>query len=105
MTAVEAPPQTAHAFRVERQGDLAIIWFDLPGEKVNKFSSTVIMEFATIVDEMEKSRDIKRIVLASAKPNIFIAGDANVILSRGRHGRDVARELLAAIAIISISSS
>jgi len=23
------------AFRIERDGDLAIIWFDLPGEKVN----------------------------------------------------------------------
>jgi 3-hydroxyacyl-CoA dehydrogenase/enoyl-CoA hydratase/3-hydroxybutyryl-CoA epimerase len=71
---VEAPPQTSAAFRIERQGDLAIIWFDLPGEKVNKFSSTVMMEFATIVDQMERSSDIKRIVLASAKPGIFIAG-------------------------------
>ncbi len=62
------------AFRVERDGDLAIIWFDLPGEKVNKFSSSVMMEFASIVEEMERSTDIKRIVLASGKPSIFIAG-------------------------------
>jgi 3-hydroxyacyl-CoA dehydrogenase / enoyl-CoA hydratase / 3-hydroxybutyryl-CoA epimerase len=74
MTSVAEAPATRTAFRIEQQGDLAIIWFDLPGEKVNKFSSAVMMEFATIVDEMEKSRDIKRIVLASAKPNIFIAG-------------------------------
>ena len=74
MTSVVEAPATRTAFRIEQQGDLAIIWFDLPGEKVNKFSSAVMMEFATIVDEMEKSRDIKRIVLASAKPNIFIAG-------------------------------
>ena len=62
------------AFRIEREGDLAIIWFDLPGEKVNKFSSSVMMEFASIVDEMERSSDTKRIVLASGKPSIFIAG-------------------------------
>jgi 3-hydroxyacyl-CoA dehydrogenase/enoyl-CoA hydratase/3-hydroxybutyryl-CoA epimerase len=62
------------AFRIERQGDLAVIWFDLPGEKVNKFSSSAMMEFAGIVEEMERSADIKRIVLASAKPSIFIAG-------------------------------
>src|SRR5947209_11835773 len=62
------------AFRIERDGDLAVIWFDLPGEKVNKFSSTVMMEFAGIVDEMEKAREVKRIVLASGKPSIFIAG-------------------------------
>src|SRR4051812_26235108 len=75
MTSVlEAPPQTTTAFRIEREGDLAIVWFDLPGEKVNKFSSTVMMEFATIVDTLERSADIKRIVIASAKPGIFIAG-------------------------------
>jgi 3-hydroxyacyl-CoA dehydrogenase/enoyl-CoA hydratase/3-hydroxybutyryl-CoA epimerase len=64
----------APAFRVEREGDLAIIWFDLPGEKVNKFSSSVMMEFASIVDAMERATDVKRIILASAKPSIFIAG-------------------------------
>src|SRR5437763_9904631 len=73
-TTLEAPPRAAAAFRIERDGDLAVIWFDLPGEKVNKFSSTVMMEFAAVVDQMEKAGDIKRIVLASAKPSIFIAG-------------------------------
>src|SRR5205807_4506711 len=71
---LEAPPRAASAFRIQREGDLAVVWFDLPGEKVNKFSSTVMMEFAGIVDEMEKASDIKRIVLASGKPSIFIAG-------------------------------
>jgi 3-hydroxyacyl-CoA dehydrogenase / enoyl-CoA hydratase / 3-hydroxybutyryl-CoA epimerase len=75
MTAtLEAPPRAAGAFRIQRDGDLAVIWFDLPGEKVNKFSSTVMMEFADIVGDMEKSSDIKRIILASGKPSIFIAG-------------------------------
>ena len=80
MTAVSEPTiRTAEAgrytaFRIERDGDLAIIWFDLPGEKVNKFSSSVMMEFAAIVEEMERSSDVKRIVLASGKPSIFIAG-------------------------------
>ena len=75
MTAtLESPPRAASAFRIEREGDLAVVWFDLPGEKVNKFSSTVMMEFASIVEEMEKASDIKRIVLASGKPSIFIAG-------------------------------
>jgi hypothetical protein len=47
-----APLKGGNAFRIDREGDLAIIWFDLPGEKVNKFSSAVMMEFAAIVDEM-----------------------------------------------------
>src|SRR5438552_17304972 len=62
------------AFRIEREADLAIIWFDLPGEKVNKFSSSVMIEFAAVVDELERSTDIKRVVVASGKPSIFIAG-------------------------------
>ena len=80
MTVVEdrrAQPAEAgapSAFRIEREGDLAIVWFDLPGEKVNKFSSTVMMEFSAIVDDLERSKDIKRVVIASGKPSIFIAG-------------------------------
>jgi 3-hydroxyacyl-CoA dehydrogenase/enoyl-CoA hydratase/3-hydroxybutyryl-CoA epimerase len=74
MTAVAEAPPKAGAFRIEREADLAIIWFDLPGEKVNKFSSAVLQEFAGIVDELERSADIRRVILASGKPSIFIAG-------------------------------
>ena len=74
MTVAPAAASTVSAFRMERQGDLAILWFDLPGEKVNKFSSTVMQEFARIVDDLEKSRDIRKVIIASAKPSIFIAG-------------------------------
>jgi 3-hydroxyacyl-CoA dehydrogenase/enoyl-CoA hydratase/3-hydroxybutyryl-CoA epimerase len=73
-TALEVPTRTARAFRIERDGDLAVVWFDLPGEKVNKFSSEVMLEFSGVVDELEKAADIKRVVLASAKPGIFVAG-------------------------------
>lgn len=62
------------AFRIEREGDLAIIWFDSPGEKVNKFSSAVMSEFSSIVEEMERSPEVQRIIVASGKPSIFIAG-------------------------------
>ncbi|MFZ2492809.1 MAG: 3-hydroxyacyl-CoA dehydrogenase NAD-binding domain-containing protein, partial [Thermoanaerobaculia bacterium] len=64
----------SHAFRLERNGELAILWFDLPGEKVNKFSSSVMKEFATVVEELERSPDIRRLIVASGKPGIFIAG-------------------------------
>src|SRR5438105_5512633 len=79
------------AFRIEREADLAIIWFDLPGEKVNKFSSSVMMEFAAIVDEMERAADVKRILLASGKPSIFIAG-ADVSEFTKATSPDLARE-------------
>jgi 3-hydroxyacyl-CoA dehydrogenase/enoyl-CoA hydratase/3-hydroxybutyryl-CoA epimerase len=66
--------EVSHAFQIQREGDLAVLWFDLPGEKVNKFSSHVMAEFASIVDELQRSPDILRVVVASAKPGIFIAG-------------------------------
>src|SRR5438067_1048241 len=73
-TLAEAPERTSSAFRIERDGDLATIWFDLPGEKVNKFSTAVMSEFAAVVDELEHDRDLKRVIIASGKPSIFIAG-------------------------------
>ncbi|HEV8661322.1 MAG TPA: enoyl-CoA hydratase-related protein, partial [Thermoanaerobaculia bacterium] len=75
-TLTEAPPETgaASAFRIERADDLAILWFDLPGEKVNKFSIAVMQEFSRIVDEMAAAADIKKLIIASGKPSVFIAG-------------------------------
>ena len=76
MTSVaEAPSQAAtRAFTLERQGDLGILWFDLPGEKVNKFSSSVLRELSSVLDELASARDITKLVIASRKPGIFIAG-------------------------------
>jgi 3-hydroxyacyl-CoA dehydrogenase / enoyl-CoA hydratase / 3-hydroxybutyryl-CoA epimerase len=75
--AAAAPPASAatkKAFQIERLGDLAIVWFDLPGEKVNKFSTWVMQEFAGVVDELERATDIRKVIVASKKPSIFIAG-------------------------------
>ncbi|HEV7767945.1 MAG TPA: 3-hydroxyacyl-CoA dehydrogenase NAD-binding domain-containing protein [Thermoanaerobaculia bacterium] len=76
MTSVAAaPPQSAaRAFVVERSGELAILWFDLPGEKVNKFSSAVLRELSGVLDQFASDSEIKKIIIASRKPGIFIAG-------------------------------
>jgi 3-hydroxyacyl-CoA dehydrogenase/enoyl-CoA hydratase/3-hydroxybutyryl-CoA epimerase len=76
MTSVaEAPPLAAsRAFTLERQGDTAILWFDLPGEKVNKFSTPVLHELSELVDELASSRELKSVIIASRKPGIYIAG-------------------------------
>ena len=76
MTSVaEAQPLTAsRAFTLERQGDTAILWFDLPGEKVNKFSTPVLHELSALVDELATSRELKSVIIASRKPGIYIAG-------------------------------
>src|SRR5436190_19130442 len=72
MAVAEALPQ--NAFTIERDGDLAVVWFDYPGEKVNKFSSWVMQEFSGVVDQLAASTDIKRVVVASRKAGVFIAG-------------------------------
>ena len=75
MTSVaEAPTASTRAFTLERDGDLATLWFDLPGEKVNKFSSPVLQELSAVLDELAASPQIKKVVIASRKPGIFIAG-------------------------------
>jgi 3-hydroxyacyl-CoA dehydrogenase/enoyl-CoA hydratase/3-hydroxybutyryl-CoA epimerase len=74
MTSVaEAPASRASAFTIERQGDLAILWFDLPGEKVNKMSSATLRELSSLLDEIAAS-EVKKLIVASRKRGIFIAG-------------------------------
>ncbi len=75
MTSVaEAPASAAvSAFSIERDGDLAILWFDLPGEKVNKLSSATLRELSSMLDTVAAS-DAKKLIFASRKRGIFIAG-------------------------------
>jgi 3-hydroxyacyl-CoA dehydrogenase / enoyl-CoA hydratase / 3-hydroxybutyryl-CoA epimerase len=76
MTSVAEAPSSgvnASAFDVERRGDLAILWFDLPGEKVNKLSSSVLRELSSVLDQIAAS-DLKKLIIASRKPGIYIAG-------------------------------
>lgn len=72
--AVPASSSGTRAFRLEREGELALLWFDLPGEKVNKFSSAVMIEFNALVDELAKMSEVKKLLLVSGKKEIFIAG-------------------------------
>ncbi|HVT04626.1 MAG TPA: 3-hydroxyacyl-CoA dehydrogenase NAD-binding domain-containing protein [Thermoanaerobaculia bacterium] len=62
------------AFRLERDGELATLWFDYPDEKVNKFSSWVVVELDKVLDQIAAMTDVKKVLIASAKPGIFIAG-------------------------------
>lgn len=74
MTSVaEAQIAFVSAFSIEREGDLAILWFDLPGEKVNKLSSAILRELASVLDTIAAS-DAKKLIIASRKRGIFIAG-------------------------------
>ena len=77
MTASIAEPTvatTTSAFRLERDGELAVLWFDLPGEKVNKLSSSVMLDLDRHLDAIRAMSDVKKLIVTSAKSSIFIAG-------------------------------
>lgn len=61
------------SLRIVPKGDIALLEFDLVGEKVNKLSSPVMMRLKEVVAELGRS-NYKAVVLVSRKPKIFIAG-------------------------------
>lgn len=61
------------SLRIIPKGDVAVVEFDLVGEKVNKFSTPVMVRFKAVVEELRKS-SYKAVVIISKKPKIFIAG-------------------------------
>jgi len=67
--------EAAGTFRLEVEPDgLAVLTFDLPGEKVNKYSAHVLLELEGVLDGLAKRNDVKALLLVSGKPDIFIAG-------------------------------
>jgi 3-hydroxyacyl-CoA dehydrogenase/enoyl-CoA hydratase/3-hydroxybutyryl-CoA epimerase len=55
------------------KGDVAVLEFDLPGEKVNKFSTPVMIEFKETLEAINQSKALALIII-SKKSKIFIAG-------------------------------
>ena len=87
------------SFILEKRDDgIGILWFDVPGEKVNKFSTPIMLELEEKIKTLEKEK-LKCLLLMSRKENIFIAGaDVNEIkdlsdpqkgYEAGRKGQDV----------------
>ena len=58
----------------EQRDDVLIIWIDVPGEPVNTLGPSMVGEFEAVFGEIEQNREIKAIVIASAKSTGFIAG-------------------------------
>jgi len=71
-----------NAFRFEKREDgIGILYFDIPGESVNKFNTPVMEELEEKADSL-KSEDIKCLLFMSGKDSsVFIAGaDINEIV-------------------------
>ncbi len=61
------------SIKIVAKDTIALVEFDLPGEKINKFSTPVMKHFKDILIEL-KSSSYKAVVFVSRKSNIFIAG-------------------------------
>lgn len=61
------------AFTIRAEGELAIVTFDIPNEKVNKFSTPAMMRLREVLQEL-KAGPYKAAIFFSGKPKIYIAG-------------------------------
>ncbi len=62
------------ALTIDREDDVAVVTFDLPGESVNKFTARVIEEFEATFEHLGTDTSVSAIVVLSGKRDIFIAG-------------------------------
>jgi 3-hydroxyacyl-CoA dehydrogenase/enoyl-CoA hydratase/3-hydroxybutyryl-CoA epimerase len=65
---------TTTTLNTERRDDVLVIWIDVPGESVNTVGPSMVGELEAVFASIEGDADVKGIVIASAKPNGFIAG-------------------------------
>ncbi len=77
-----------------RDDGIALLTFDLPGEKVNKLTSAVMESFSQAVNDLAANHEVQAIIINSAKKGIFIAGaDIREIegIEEPHHGEELAR--------------
>lgn len=95
----------AKAITLEDRSDIApglfALRLNLPGEKVNKFSTAFTAEMRDMIAALKGRKDIKSLVVLSDKEGIFIAG-ADIELIRtvktAQEGYDLARQAQEVIA-------
>jgi 3-hydroxyacyl-CoA dehydrogenase / enoyl-CoA hydratase / 3-hydroxybutyryl-CoA epimerase len=61
-------------FTLTYDADIAQVVFDLPGEKVNKFSAAAMTELGSVLDQLHKRPNLKAVIFTSGKANMFVAG-------------------------------
>ena len=55
------------SIRIDARGDIAIVEFDMVGEKVNKFDTPMMIRLREVIAELRKSR-YKAVIFKSNKP-------------------------------------
>ena len=62
------------ALTLEHVDGIAVVTIDLPGEPVNKVTAGLRADFAAIFDQLGADTSVRGVVLASGKPDTWIAG-------------------------------
>ncbi|MFA6917061.1 MAG: 3-hydroxyacyl-CoA dehydrogenase NAD-binding domain-containing protein [Parachlamydiales bacterium] len=63
------------AFQLQNNADgIALLTFNLPNEKVNKFNLAILAELDELIDTIAKDSSIKALKIVSGKDDVFIAG-------------------------------
>jgi 3-hydroxyacyl-CoA dehydrogenase/enoyl-CoA hydratase/3-hydroxybutyryl-CoA epimerase len=76
-------------FRVEIRDGVATLLLDVPGERVNTLQPSVMLEFVALMQRLEKDPQVKGVVLASAKPEGFVAGAKIEMMQSARSAADM----------------
>ena len=69
-----APPRTQNIDRIVDSDGICILNFDRANSSANIFDRATLMELDSHLDAIEHTADLRGVVIASAKENIFIAG-------------------------------
>ena len=62
------------ALNLDLVDGIAVVTIDLPGESVNKVTSALRIAFAEMFEKLEGDSAVRGVVLASGKPDTWIAG-------------------------------
>ncbi len=62
------------AFTTDVEDGVARVLFDLPGEPINKITAGVREELDPLLNQLRGDRNVRAVLLMSAKPDTFIAG-------------------------------
>jgi 3-hydroxyacyl-CoA dehydrogenase/enoyl-CoA hydratase/3-hydroxybutyryl-CoA epimerase len=81
---------TGAALSLERRPDgVGVIRIDVPGESVNTLRADFAEELSVLLDVVESASDVRAVVVASGKPDGFVAGADIKMLMAARTAADV----------------
>lgn len=74
-----------------KDGGIAVVKIDCPGEKVNSLNEAVSADLKTAFDAITQNPTIRGVVLMSAKPNNFVAGADIKMLEKCKTSEEASR--------------